>query len=122
MAPETLTYRFHKFRPSDRTELRNIAMGDGNIDLFVSALKIYMSSWAKADWLAEYDVERIACWCAIHLPTSIKKEVRRTMTSELRSSVSEQSKRVYTHFLEELDRNEGSKVEVSSQPHASSAS
>lgn len=66
--PKTLTYRFHEFRPSDREALRAILVTEGGEALFLAALQIYLRKWADADWLTEYDLERIGQWTARHFP------------------------------------------------------
>jgi len=105
LKPETLTYRFHKFRPSDRKELRQVLSEDGNVDVFVSALDIFLKKWAEGDWLADYDIERVAVWCAIHLGSDVNAEVARLLETELSASQTEQANRVYNTFQDEFRKN-----------------
>ncbi|WP_370301649.1 hypothetical protein [Pseudooceanicola sp.] len=92
--PRILTYRFHEFRPSDRKELRRVLAADGGRDAFVAALDIYLQKWAKADWLTEYDLERIAQWTALHFP-DVAKQVEEMAARELSAAQMEQAKKTY---------------------------
>lgn len=69
ISPKVLTYRFHDFRPSDRVVLRDALHCTAGDSAFCDALFIYMDKWASADWLQEYDIERIAIWIANVAPT-----------------------------------------------------
>lgn len=102
MKPETLTFKFHNFRPSDRDLVRSAALGNGGPQLFVAALRIYLGKWAVADWLSDYELERIAIWTALHLPRDVVDAARVLVASELDSSQTEQAQRTYSTFLEAL--------------------
>ena len=55
-------YMFGSLRPSERKILRDAASADHGA--FVLALQDFLAGWAKADWLEEYNVERVGKWIA----------------------------------------------------------
>lgn len=93
-SPTILTYRFHEFRPSDRKVLKQVLHEDGGKNLFIQALKIYLDKWSTADWLTEYDLERIAKWTAIHFP-EVSAEVEDMAAKASKAAVTDQAKRTY---------------------------
>ena len=101
--PRTLTYRFHEFRPSDRNALREVLGAAGGEGAFIDALKIYLQKWAAADWLTEYDLERIARWTARHFP-NVAGAVESMAESELSRAQSEQARRTYRVMLGSVRR------------------
>jgi hypothetical protein len=55
-------YLFGSFRSSERKKL--LAVSKDNKPLFISALEDFLNRWATADWLEEYNVERVGSWIA----------------------------------------------------------
>ena len=101
--PKIITYRFHEFRPSDRAVLKQLLTGENGEQAFVAALGIYLRKWAEADWLTEYDLERIAKWTAIHFPSAA--EAVETMTlRELSGARNEQAKKTYAVMAEAISK------------------
>jgi hypothetical protein len=99
--PKIITYRFHEFRPSDRAALKQVLNGEHGQQVFVAALGIYLRKWAEADWLTEYDLERIAQWIAIHFP-SAAKAVESMAVRELAGARNEQAKKTYAVMAEAI--------------------
>lgn len=64
-------YLFGSFRSSERKTL--LAVSKENKALFINALEGFLSRWAAADWLEEYNVERVGTWIAKNCDESIQK-------------------------------------------------
>lgn len=102
--PKTLTYRFHQFRPSDRQDLKKVLLSSNGQAAFVAALELYLQKWADADWLTEYDLERIAEWTSIHAPTTARA-VEKRVREALSGAQGEQAKRTYSVMLSALRKH-----------------
>lgn len=95
VTPKVLTYRFHEFRPSDRKALKQvIASGDEGHKQFVAALRVYLQKWAEADWLTEYDLERIGQWTAKHYP-DLARQVADMAGRQRSQAEGEQARKTY---------------------------
>lgn len=99
--PKIVTYRFHEFRPSDRAALKNLLTSANGSQIFVAAVALYLRKWAEADWLTEYDLERIAEWTARHFP-GVARDVERMANRELASARNEQAKKTYAVMAEAI--------------------
>lgn len=64
-------YLFGSFRVSERKKL--LATSKENKPLFISALEEFLDRWAKADWLEEYNVERVGAWIAKNCDEGIRE-------------------------------------------------
>ena len=105
--PRVLTYRFHQFRPSDRAVLKTTALSEKGDQVFVAALELYLQKWADADWLTEYDLERIGQWTEVHLP-KVSGLAHKMVCRKLSSAHNEQSKQTYTVMLRSLSNQKHS--------------
>lgn len=94
-APNVLTYKFHDFRPSDRAALRAVALSEGGEGLFLAALGIYLKKWANAEWLTEYEIERIAVWAGVHLPRPMIEKMAQIFSRERDAAQTENAKKTY---------------------------
>ena len=94
MSPRILTYRFHEFRPSDRSALKEVLATAGGQGAFISALEIYLRKWAAANWLTDYDLTRIAKWTSAHFP-DVAREVEVMVNRQLAGAQNEQAKKTY---------------------------
>lgn len=68
-------YLFGSFRASERKKLLLIAQQDKA--LFITALDDFLHRWATADWLEEYNVERVGAWIAKHCAADLQAAVHR---------------------------------------------
>jgi hypothetical protein len=74
-----LSFAFGTFKPSDRRRLLEVSSaGDDGELLFVEALFVYLEGWATADWLEEYNVERIGNWIAANCSSTLTARVSAT--------------------------------------------
>jgi hypothetical protein len=79
---KALSFAFGTFKPSDRRRLLEAAnSGDSGELLFVEALVVYLEGWANADWLEEYNVERIGQWIAANCSSTLTAKVLATAES-----------------------------------------
>lgn len=101
MSPRILTYRFHEFRPSDRTILTEVLSADGGRAAFIAALEIYLGKWADANWLTEYDLTRIAKWTATHFP-QVAHDVAIMVSRKRAGAQNEQAKKTYAVMSDAL--------------------
>lgn len=62
-------YLFGSFRASERKKLLLVAQQDK--ELFIAALDDFLHRWATADWLEEYNVERVGAWIAKHCSADV---------------------------------------------------
>lgn len=60
--PVAAMYLFGSFRSSERRKLKQLSVD--NQAVFMDALEDFLERWASADWLEEYNVERVARWIA----------------------------------------------------------
>lgn len=96
-------FLFGSFRPSERKELLKQSKLDPQV--FQGALREYLDVWARADWLEEYNVERVGRWvgknCSSELVSKIKKmaEQSKVANGSADKSINE---RTYEAFLEGL--------------------
>lgn len=97
--PKILTFRFHEFRPSDRRALEEVLKGEEGRAAYVDALRIYLQGWAGADWLTEYDIERIGKWTATYFP-EVSRAVEDMATSELRAAPNERARKTFQVMAE----------------------
>ena len=69
-----LSFSFGPFRPSDRSHLlKKLAEPNGEV-VFLRALEKFVESWATADWIEEYSVERVGMWMAVNLSPSMQNK------------------------------------------------
>ena len=104
MSPRILTYRFHEFRPSDRSVLREVLTMTGGQAAFISALEIYLRKWAAADWLTEYDLTRIAKWTVAHFP-NVARDVEVMASRQFSGAQNEQAKRTYAVMVGAIQKS-----------------
>lgn len=81
---DELVYMFGSFLPSQRAVLLEQAH-QAPVE-FIAGLRGFLARWARADWLEEYNVERVGEWIALHCPPSVRAEAEQVATSELNSS------------------------------------
>lgn len=67
-------YLFGSFRASERKKLLVVAQQDKT--LFLAALDDFLHRWATADWLEEYNVERVGAWIAKHCVQDVRAAVQ----------------------------------------------
>lgn len=104
MTPNILTYKFHNFRPSDRMTLKEVVKVDGGEALFLAALEIYLKKWAVAEWLTEYELERIAIWAGAHLNVSVLRGMQQMSVRAKSCAQSENAKQTYSVMLEAVEK------------------
>lgn len=102
--PNILTYKFHDFRPSDRAVLKHVVSTDGGEAIFIAALEIYLKKWAVAEWLTEYEIERIAVWAGAHMPPSVLDKMRQMASRAKSSAQTENAKQTYSVMLEAVQK------------------
>ena len=87
-------YLFGSFRASERKKL--LAVSKGNKPLFIDALEDFLNRWAKADWLEEYNVERVGTWIAKSCDKSIQDAAMQRISGRTSAnSGAEESKSVH---------------------------
>lgn len=97
-----LMYAFGSFRPSERGLLSGLFAQDGGEDLVLDAFRKYMEVWAEADWLEEYNVQKIAIWMSVNAPETLVSKVRTLAQQNVLSNASNR-KLTYSVFLNELE-------------------
>lgn len=101
---EELVYMFGSFLPSQRVLL--LEQAKIAPDQFMAALQSFLAKWARADWLEEYNVERVGEWVAKHCPSSVRDKVEAFAKAELAAGVSPSSiqYRTYKAVIDGLAR------------------
>lgn len=69
---DELVYMLGSLLPSQRAVLLDQAKNDPG--QFKAGLDSFLSKWARADWLEEYNVERVGEWIAKHCPEAVKRD------------------------------------------------
>ena len=95
-----LTYRFHNFRPSDRLVLKQVVCTHGGEGVFLAALEVYLGKWARADFVTEYEIERIAVWVGAHLGRPLLEKIAAMADREQASARTENAKKTYATMLD----------------------
>ncbi|GLS88212.1 hypothetical protein GCM10010873_31860 [Cypionkella aquatica] len=70
----SLAFLFGSFRPSEREVLLNAA--NSSPDKFASALEVFLDGWAGADWIEEYNIERVGKWIAKRCPYDVVQKAK----------------------------------------------
>jgi hypothetical protein len=84
-SPNSLSYKFGNFSPSDRRDLLDVLQSEEGEEIFTKALVIYLEGWANADWLEAYSVEIIGEWIAKKAPSSVRSRLNKIVSSKIRS-------------------------------------
>jgi len=88
-----LMYLFGSFKPSERAALLSAATD--NRHAFMRALDVFLSKWAEASWLEEYNVERVGEWTAAKCPPEIVETAIKSAESKLALANAEDAASVY---------------------------
>lgn len=62
-------YLFGSFKSSERRKLLKVSQE--NESMFISGLEIFLDKWANADWIEEYNVERVGLWISKHCSDAV---------------------------------------------------
>lgn len=82
---QKLMFQIGSFKPSDRRAIRQAILAEGGESMFVEALMEFLKRWEEADWLEDYNVERVAIWSSINVPRTLRAEISRRIQSLLDS-------------------------------------
>ncbi|MBZ9870165.1 hypothetical protein LB542_04715 [Mesorhizobium sp. BR1-1-9] len=114
-----LMYLFGSFKPSERAILLDSA--NTNAKPFIEALDLFLTKWAAAPWVEEYNVERVGEWIAAKCPPSIRRSAKQVAERGLdRAEGNEASIRTKTYraFLDGMKRHPQPKSAVVLSLHA----
>lgn len=106
--PIAAMYLFGSFRSSERKKL--LKLSSEKQDVFLSALADFLDRWATADWLEEYNVERVGRWIAKTCPKELSLEVKRSAEQKKPANSVEPGSipiRTYQAFLRGLEAPQG---------------
>ena len=107
-ASSSLMYLFGSFKPSERKILLDSAIHEKM--RFISALDDFLDRWARADWLEEYNVERVGRWmaenCAPELVSSAKNAAKSKLAANapISGSVSSVYTSTYRAFISGVEK------------------
>lgn len=104
---QKLMYQIGSFKPSDRRAIRAAISSEGGGNLFVEALMEFLKRWEDADWLEDYNVERVAIWSSINIPVTLRAEITRRIQS-MKDSGGTVDEGAYMCFLSMLSTKETS--------------
>jgi len=99
---EELVYLFGSFLPSQRAIL--LAESRTNQAQFMSALQTFLGKWARADWLEEYNVERVGEWIAKHCSADVQAAIKATATKMAKIAPQGIHGRTYQALLDGMKR------------------
>jgi hypothetical protein len=83
---EILMYNFGSLRPSEREVLEMTAQDLTRRPVFLAALNLFIDEWARANWLEEYNIERVGLWIANQLSRDILIAARQSVASRMANS------------------------------------
>lgn len=97
-----LMFLFGTFRPSERVVL--LAAAQTQPGEFLGALESFLEKWADADWIEEYNVERVGEWIASKCPIQVRLSAMKMAQSEMNKATATQiGLLTYQAFLTGMD-------------------